>query len=169
METKLEQARQRFIAEWGALGSAWGINRSMASIHARLLVAPEPLTTDDLMIELDLSRGNTSTNLRDLIAWGLVRQVAVRGERKQFYVAEKEPWRIFVTITRERLRREIDPALETLDEVADMSRGLEGAEAEEFHRVVGGLASFLRTVRGLARKLVGGEATVLGGLSRVLG
>jgi len=169
METRLDQARQRFIAEWGALGSAWGINRSMASIHARLLVAPEPMTTDDLMDALELSRGNTSTNLRDLIAWGLVRQVAVRGERRQFYVAEKEPWRIFVTITRERLRREIDPALETLDEVADLTRDLEGHEAEEFHRVVNGLAGFLRTVRGLARRLVGRDATALGGLSRVLG
>lgn len=169
MENKLHKARERFIAEWGALGGAWGINRSMASIHARLLVAAAPMSTDDLMAELDLSRGNTSTNVRDLVAWGLVRQVAIRGERQKFFVAEKEPWRIFVTITRERLRREIDPAMETLDEVADMTRGLEGAEAEEFHRVVTGLSAFLRTVRGLARRLVGSESSALGGLARVLG
>ena len=168
MESKLSQARSRFIAEWGALGTAWGISRSMASIHARLLVAPEPMTTDELMEDLQLSRGNTSTNVRELVAWGLVRQVAVPGERKQFFVAEKEPWRIFVTIVRERLRRELDPALDTLDEVAAMSEGLEGAEAAEFHRVVTSLAGFIRTVRGLARRLVGAESSALSGLARVL-
>ncbi len=168
MENKLHQARSRFIAEWGALGSAWGINRSMASIHARLLVAPDPMTADELMDDLELSRGNTSTNLRELVAWGLVRQVAVKGERRQFFLAEKEPWRIFVTIVRERLRRELDPALETLEDVAAMSEGLEGREAEEFHRVVTGMAGFIRTVRGLARRLVGSESSTLAGLARVL-
>lgn len=165
---RLSEARARFVSEWGALGSAWGINRSMASLHARLLVAAQPMSQDDLMDELELSRGNTSSNLRELVGWGLIRQVAVRGERRQFFVAEKEPWRIFVTITRERLRREIDPAMQTLDEVAALSEGLEGEEAEEFRRVVGGLSGFLKTVRSVARRLVGSDESVLGGLARVL-
>lgn len=167
-QEQLSQARARFVNEWGALGSAWGINRSMASLHARLLVAARPMSQDDLMEELELSRGNTSSNLRELVGWGLVRQVAVRGERRQFFVAEKEPWRIFVTITRERLRREIDPAMQTLEEVAEMSDGLEGEEAEEFRRVVGGMASFLKKARAVARSLIRSEESVLGGLARVL-
>lgn len=166
--SQLSRARARFVSEWGALGSAWGINRSMASLHARLLVAAKPMSQDDLMDELELSRGNTSSNLRELVGWGLVRQVAVRGERRQYFVAEKEPWRIFVTITRERLRREIDPALMTLEEVAEMAEDLDGDEAEEFRRVVGGLAGFLRKARRVARSLIRSEEGVLAVVAGVL-
>jgi DNA-binding transcriptional regulator GbsR (MarR family) len=165
---RLRAAQHRFVAEWGALGSAWGINRSMAAIHARLLVSSQPLCTDDLMADLDLSRGNTSTNVRELVGWGLVRPVLIQGERKQFFAAEKDPWKIFGTIVRERLRRELDPALGTLTDVAAMTEGIEGEEADEFNRVVGGLAAFIKRVRSLALRVTDNESTVLKSLGRFL-
>lgn len=168
MENKVQDIRARFVDEWGALGSAWGINRSMASLHARLLVSSEPMSMDDLMAELSLSRGNTSTNLRDLVSWGLVRQVVVRGERKQFFVAEKEPWKVFVTILRERLHREIDPAVDTLGRIAQASEGLPGKEGQELHRVVKGLHGFLLPLRAMAHRVVGAESKILSAISRVL-
>ena len=72
---KLRQARDEFVAQWGALGTQWGINRTMAQIHALLMTAPQALTTDDVMEELEISRGNAHSNLKELVAWGLVRPV----------------------------------------------------------------------------------------------
>src|SRR5688572_12033541 len=110
-ETELEEARADFIAQWGTLGSAWGITRSMAQIHAALLAIEEPLSTDDLMELLEISRGNANTNLRALVSWGLVRLVHKKGDRKEYFEAEKNVWAMFCIIARERKRREIDPAL----------------------------------------------------------
>ena len=78
----LKATREEFVSQWGALGSQWGINRTMAQIHALLMTSHEALTTDDVMEELAISRGNAHTNLKELIAWGLVRTVVIRGERK---------------------------------------------------------------------------------------
>src|SRR5438270_9076303 len=89
----LHQARDDFVSQWGAIGSAWGINRTMAQIHALLITAPAPLSTDQIMLELKISRGNAHANLRDLVSWGLVRSVVRKGERKEFFEAEKEVWK----------------------------------------------------------------------------
>jgi len=110
-ESKLAQAREEFVTQWGALGSQWGINRTMAQIHALLMTAPVPLSTDDVMDQLGVSRGNAHTNLKELVAWGLVRSVMKKGERREFFEAEKDVWQIFTTVTRERKRREIEPAV----------------------------------------------------------
>ena len=77
----LKETREEFVAQWGALGSHWGINRTMAQIHALLMTVPEPLDTDAVMEELEISRGNAHTNLKELVAWGLVRIVVRKGER----------------------------------------------------------------------------------------
>ena len=98
-------ARDEFIAQWGALGSAWGINRTMAQIHALLMISPQPLSTDDIMEDLQISRGNAHTNLRELTGWGLIRSVIRKGERKEYFEAEKDVWKIFCIVTRERKRR----------------------------------------------------------------
>ena len=104
-------ARMEFIAQWGTLGSSWGINRTMAQIHALLMIAVEPMHTNEVMEELQVSRGNANANLRDLVGWGLVRRVTYPGNRKEYFEAEKDVWTIFCTVARERKRREIDPVL----------------------------------------------------------
>jgi hypothetical protein len=93
------------------MGGAWGINRTMAQVHALLMTSEKALTTDEVMAELKISRGNAHQNLRELVGWGLVRNVIRKGERKEYYESEKEVWRMFCTIARERKRREIEPAL----------------------------------------------------------
>jgi DNA-binding transcriptional regulator GbsR (MarR family) len=153
----LSAAKDRFVAQWGAIGTAWGINRSMAQLHACLLVASEPLTTDDVMQQLDISRGNANANLRDLVDWGLVRQIVVRGERKQYFEAEKDAWKIFCTIARERKKRELEPALESLREAASMTAPLVADEARIFNGQVAQLADFLTVVNDLIEKVVGLE------------
>jgi DNA-binding transcriptional regulator GbsR (MarR family) len=108
---RLAAARDEFVTQWGAIGSAWGINRTMAQIHALLIVTPGALTTDEVMEELKISRGNAHMNLRELVGWGLIRSVIRKGERKEYFEAEKDVWKMFCTIIRERKRREIRPAI----------------------------------------------------------
>ena len=91
----LTQARDEFVAEWGAMGSAWGINRTMAQIHALLITTPGPMTTDEIMEYLKISRGNAHGNLRELVSWGLVRGVIRKGERREYFEAEKDVWKMF--------------------------------------------------------------------------
>lgn len=143
LPSDLRAARDEFISQWGAMGSAWGINRTMAQIHALLMVSADPLTTDDIMAELQISRGNANTNLRELVGWGLLRTLVIRGERKEYFEAEKDVWRIFCTVTRQRKRREIEPILDMLDRLSDESKRMKGRDAKEFHGVMKGLQEFV--------------------------
>lgn len=140
----LAEARDDFVVQWGAIGSAWGINRTMAQIHALLLVSPEPLSTDQIMEELRVSRGNANTNLRDLVGWGLIRSVIRKGERKEYFEAEKDIWKMFCTIARERKRREISPAIGVVEGCVEKTAKLESPEAREFHHQMNEFADFLR-------------------------
>jgi DNA-binding transcriptional regulator GbsR (MarR family) len=117
---KLTEAKQQFISSWGAFGSHWGINRSMAQIHALLLVSPDPLTQDELMEELNISRGNTNMNIRELVNWGLVERVILTGERKEYFTAEKDIWKVVRLIVKERKKRELEPMLDLLDKLENV-------------------------------------------------
>jgi DNA-binding transcriptional regulator GbsR (MarR family) len=111
---KLSEAKAQFIQSWGLLGAQWGVNRTMAQIHALLLIAPEPLSAEEIMEGLDISRGNANMNVRELMNWGIVEKVLVPGERKEFFIAEKDIWRVGTAIARERKKRELDPVLKVL-------------------------------------------------------
>lgn len=111
---KLEEAKRNFVEAWGTLGTNWGINRTMAQIHALLMVSEQPLSTDEIMEILDISRGNTNMNVRALIDWGLAERKIKLGERMEFFVGEKDIWKVAVKIIRERRKREIDPLRATL-------------------------------------------------------
>lgn len=117
---KLNEAKQQFISSWGAFGTHWGINRTMAQIHALLLISPDPLTQDDIMEELNISRGNTNMNIRELINWGLVERVIMPGERKEFFTAEKDIWKVVKQIVKERKKRELEPMMQLLDKLEDV-------------------------------------------------
>lgn len=117
---KYNEAKDKFIQAWGTLGSSWGINRTMAQIHALLLVCPEALTTEDIMEELQISRGNANMNLRDLIGWGLVYKEIRSGERKEYFYAEKDIWKAAKQIIKERRKRELEPVLKVLEEVKNI-------------------------------------------------
>ena len=117
---KLTEAKQQFISSWGAFGTHWGINRTMAQIHALLLISPEPQTQDDIMEELNISRGNTNMNIRELINWGLVDRVLLTGERKEYFTAEKDIWKVVKQIVKERKKRELEPMLQLLDKLEEV-------------------------------------------------
>ena len=117
---KLIEAKQQFVSSWGAFGTHWGINRTMAQIHALLLISPDPLTQDDMMEQLNISRGNTNMNIRELINWGLVDRVLVPGERKEYFTAEKDIWKVVRQIIKERKKRELEPMLQLLDKLEEV-------------------------------------------------
>ena len=119
-ESGLAGASNLFIRRWGEMAASWGISRTMAEIHALLFLSPEPLCTDDVMERLEVSRGSASTNLRELVNWGLIHRVHRRGDRKEYFQAEKDVWQMFETITRERRRRELQPIVETIEKCLGM-------------------------------------------------
>jgi DNA-binding transcriptional regulator GbsR (MarR family) len=151
--TELAAVRERFIAQWGVMGAAWGVNRTMAQIHALLMIAPEPLGTDAVMEALAISRGNANTNLRELVGWGLLRIVLRKGERREYFEAEKDPWKIFCIVARERQRREIEPALATLRVCGAQTAKLKGTEAEAFHAMMRSLEEFVGLAATLMEKI----------------
>ena len=137
----LQEGKDKFIQSWGTLGSDWGVNRTMAQIHALLLIAPESLSADQVMEELNISRGNANMNLRALIDWGLVYKDLKPGERKEFFRAEKDMWEVVKKIIIQRKKKELEPILKVLDEVSDVDEGGDTA-AKEFNDVVRNIRVF---------------------------
>ncbi len=115
---------ERFILHWGEMGTRWGVNRSVAQIHALLYLSPRPLPADEIVEALSIARSNVSNSLKELLAYQLVEVTHVLGDRRDFFKAEIDPWEIMLRIAEERKRREIDPALTMLrDCVAQAGEG----------------------------------------------
>jgi DNA-binding transcriptional regulator GbsR (MarR family) len=153
---KYKEAKQNYIQAWGALGSSWGINKAMAVIHALLMISIKPLSTEDIMEELKISRGNVNINVRALINWGLVEKKIIAGERKEFFVAEKDVMAIARQVTKERQKREIEPMLKVLKEIEKMTETHE--EAQEFRKVTSEIHRFSSKVNGLLSKFTHSDA-----------
>jgi DNA-binding transcriptional regulator GbsR (MarR family) len=115
-----QDAKEKFISTWGSLGTLWGINKAMAQIQALLFISTKPLSMEDIMEDLKISRGNTSMNLRQLMDWGIVTKVLVSGERKEFFTTEKDVQELARTVAKERSRREIKPVIKVLEEVSSI-------------------------------------------------
>ncbi|WP_111669780.1 GbsR/MarR family transcriptional regulator [Algoriphagus litoralis] len=139
------EGKNKFIQAWGTLGSNWGINKAMAQIHALLLLATEPLSAEQIMEELQISRGNANMNLRALMDWGIVKKEFKVGERKEFFSTSKDVWELAKQVSRERRRREIEPILSILKEVQGVS-GENKKEVEEFKKVTAELFDFSQKV-----------------------
>jgi DNA-binding transcriptional regulator GbsR (MarR family) len=127
---QLDEAKEKFLQTWGAFGSAWSISRTMAQIHALLLIEPEALSADDIMEKLRISRGNVNMNVRELMDWGLVRKEIRLGERKEYFVAEKDIWKVLRQIIIQRKKKELEPMLSLLAELSYLQPG-ENKEAEK--------------------------------------
>jgi DNA-binding transcriptional regulator GbsR (MarR family) len=161
MAIGLIEARNLLVRRWGEMGGYWGINRTMAEIHALLFVTRLPLCTDDIMQQLQISRGNASMNLRGLVDWGLISRVHKFGDRKEYFQADTDIWHMFETIMRERRRREVEPIIATLErcsEVADTddakNPGADPEDIREFRRRVQRLKHFLATMGTLFEMLI---------------
>lgn len=114
--TKLNQTTQKFIVHWGEMGSRWGINRTVAQIHALLYISPDPLTAEEISDTLAIARSTVSTGLRELQGWGIVKVIHVLGDRRDHFEIIGNVWEMFRVVLAERKRREMDPALEVLRE-----------------------------------------------------
>lgn len=140
---RLAQVRENFIAHWGIMGTQWGINRTMAQIHALLMTSLEALSTDEVMEALLISRGNAHANLKELVNWGLLRIITKKGDRKEYFEAEKGVWEMFRRICIERKRREIDPMISVLRECEEASEGMTSADGIAFREMVKELEEFV--------------------------
>jgi DNA-binding transcriptional regulator GbsR (MarR family) len=149
---KLDEAKNKYIQTWGSLATSWGINKTMAQVHALLLVSTKPYSAEDIMDALKISRGNVNMNVRALIDWGIVSKEFVVGERKEFFVADKDIWELFKQITKERKKREIEPVLKVLEDLQQVDDTTE--EGEQFKKVLGDLSTVTTKVNNLLEKAV---------------
>lgn len=161
MHTALDKSKALFIRRWGELSGYWGINRTMAELHALLYISADALCTDDIMAALQISRGNTSMNLRQLLDWGLISRAHRKGDRKEYFAAETDVWEMFQTIVRERRRREVEPIIETIARCQKMvAEGMSTAsaeqrrEAEVYLERLSNMDEFLTAVNGLLNVLL---------------
>ncbi|QYJ68501.1 GbsR/MarR family transcriptional regulator [Flavobacterium litorale] len=150
---EFSEAKNKFVQTWGALGSQWGINKTMAQIHALLMVAPEALSMEDIMEELQISRGNASMNLRALMDWGIVFKEYKAGERKEFFIAEKDLDELAVKIAQERSKREIKPALRVLKDVSTGVKNDKSVEAKHFTNQTAKLYDFVLKADNMIEKV----------------
>jgi DNA-binding transcriptional regulator GbsR (MarR family) len=169
---QLRTSQDLFIRRWGEMGATWGINRTMAEIHALLYITAQPLCTDDVMERLHISRGNASMSLRSLCDWGIIRRLHKRGERREYFESLHDVWEIFSIIATERKRREMDPVLETIKQCQTMldasSIGKAAANQETVkltRQRLGDMEEFMAVTNKVFQQFVGNAKS---GLSRVV-
>ncbi|AOW18793.1 transcriptional regulator [Polaribacter vadi] len=149
---ELQEAKLKYIQTWGSLATNWGVNKTMAQVHALLLVSTKPLSAEDIMETLQISRGNVNMNVRALIDWGIVQKEFVVGERKEFFIAIKDIWELFKQIAKERKKREIEPVIKVLNELQDIKDDSE--EGKEFKKVLADLSKVTTTVNNILEKSI---------------
>src|SRR5215469_8189221 len=164
----LTSIEQRFILHWGEMGTRWGINRTVAQVHALLFLSPKPLHAEEIASTLVVARSNVSTSLRELQGWGIVRVTHVLGDRRDHFESVKDVWEIFRIVAEERKRREIDPTLRVLQEcVADLKApGTGSAYSRERLQE---MLEFLTTTSSLFDELVHMPSGALKGTARLRG
>jgi len=148
------EAQDRFILEWGRMSSSWGVNRTMAQIHALLFITGRPLQVDDIMERLQISRGNASMSLRQLMDWGIVRRFRRPGERKDTFASESDPWQMLIRVIRERKRREVDPTVDALRECLAIIPATDHSEdARTLQARLGGLLDIFEMIDAAYRQV----------------
>jgi HTH-type transcriptional regulator, glycine betaine synthesis regulator len=172
VSNRLREAQDMFIRRWGEMGQTWGINRTMAEIHALLYITATPLCTDDVMERLNISRGNASMSLRALCDWGIIRRLHKRGERREYFESLSDVWEMFSIIAAERKRREMDPVLETIKQCQRMldeqTLGKSAAKSEAVQLTrqrLEGMQEFMEVTNKLFQQFIGNAKA---GLNRVV-
>lgn len=158
----LEKAQDQFILEWGRMSSSWGINRTMAQILALLFTSRDPLTVDEIMDQLRISRGNASMSLRDLMDWGIVRRFRLPGERRDTYSCESDPYLMFAKVSRERKRREVDPTVSAIREcIARLPEKSEDEDLEAFRTRLQGLLDIFAALDAVYQQVLSSDKAFL--------
>ncbi len=154
---KLNEAKEKFIQSWGVLGSNWGINRTMAQIHALFLISEEVLSAEDVMESLKISRGNANMNIRALIDWGLVYKEIQAGERKEFFRGEKDIWKVTQRVIKSRQRNELTPMLEVLTQLSNAQIEDKAESTKQFKTQINAIKSFSELADRSLNKISGSE------------
>src|SRR6201996_3171056 len=147
----LSKAAREFILHWGEMGSRWGVNRTVAQVHALLYLSPEPLTAEDIAETLSVARSNASNSLRELQNWQLVQVTHQMGDRRDFFTTSQDVWQLFLTVLQQRVEREIEPTIAALGRLA-----LE-ARAEKQPQVtarIAGMHAFLHEMHGWYQQMI---------------
>ncbi len=164
---QLNEGKRQFIESWGQLGINWGTNKTMGQVHALLMMTPHPMCADEIMEQLEISRGNVNTNTRTLMDWGLVHKKFKKGERKEYFIAEKDVVKIFKAVIYQRKKKELDPMLKVLQEIKSVEGLCE--ESNEFCKVVGGLHQFTSQADKALTNLINTESKwILGTMMRFM-
>ncbi len=165
---QLSPIEQKFVLHWGEMGTRWGINRTVAQVHALLFLSPKPLHAEEIATTLAVARSNVSNSLRELQGWGIVRVAHVLGDRRDHFESVKDVWEIFRIVAEERKRREIEPTVRVLQEcIADLKKAgaASGYTAERIQEML----AFLTTTSGLFDELAHMPAATLKGMARLRG
>lgn len=149
---ELEEAKQHFIQSWGTLGSNWGVNRTMAQIHALLLVSKDPISTEDMMEALQISRGNANMNTRTLMDWGIAKKTFIAGERREYFITDKDMWALARHIVKQRRQREIEPILRVLNDVKQVKGN--DQDTQEFKELISDIDDFAQKADDLMDKFI---------------
>src|SRR5580658_6884078 len=144
---KLSPAEQKFILHWGEMGTKWGINRTVAQIHALLHISPQPLTAEDISETLEVARSNVSNSLKELQGWRIVKLVHVMGDKRDHFESMKDVWDMFRVVLDERKRREIDPTLALLEDCIQEAGKGKGADKHTLERLCALQDFFQKTTR----------------------
>ena len=167
-ESRLTPVAQKFILHWGEMGTKWGINRTVAQVHALLFLSPKPVPADEISETLSVARSNVSTSLRELQAWGIVRVVHVLGDRRDHFESVKDVWEIFRIVAEERKRREIDPTLRMLSECVQEVKTSPQRDAYTRERLES-MLEFLSTMNGLFEEVLKIPAGAIKGVGKLRG
>ena len=167
-KTTLTPVAQKFILHWGEMGTKWGINRTVAQVHALLFLSPKPIPADKIAETLSVARSNVSTSLRDLQGWGIVRVVHVLGDRRDHFETLKDVWEIFRTVSEERKRREIDPTLRVLGECVQELKASAPGDGYTRERLES-MLEFLTTMSGLFEEVLRMPVGALKGVGKLRG
>ncbi len=150
---QFDEAKEKFIQAWGTLGTKWGINRTMAQVHALLLVSPDALSATEIMEQLNISRGNANMNLRALIDWGLIMKELKPGDRKEYFFAEKDIWKMSKLILIQRKKKELEPIMRVLEELkGEMTQN--NSQEAAMHQTITDLHDFSQHADQVVEKVI---------------
>jgi len=167
-QNSLTPVAQKFILHWGEMGTRWGINRTVAQVHALLFLTPRPLPADEIAETLAVARSNVSTSLRELQGWRIVRVVHLLGDRRDHFESIKDVWEIFRIVSEERKRREIDPTLRVLEECVQEVKANPQGDAYTRERLTD-MREFLTAATGLFDEVIQMPAAALKGVLKLRG
>jgi DNA-binding transcriptional regulator GbsR (MarR family) len=167
-KASLTPVAQKFILHWGEMGTRWGINRTVAQVHALLFLSPQPVPADEIAETLAVARSNVSTSLRELQGWRIVRVVHVLGDRRDHFESIKDVWEIFRIVSEERKRREIDPTLHVLAECVQEVKSEARGDTYTRERLTD-MLEFLTAMTGLFEEIIRMPTGALRGVVKLRG